>query len=143
MKENLLVSSCLLGNNCKYNGKNNLNNEVIRLKEKYHLIAICPETLGGLISPRVPSEIRDGKVYSKDNIDVTTMFFMGAEKTLLIAKKYNCTKAVLKERSPSCGVHFIYDGSFGGKCINGLGITAKVLQDNGIEIFSEFDLDKL
>ena len=100
----ILVSACLLGENCKYNGGNNKNEDVIKLGEKHTLIPICPETFSGLPSPRLPSEIKDGKVYSKNGEDLTDFFFDGAEKSLYIAEETGCQIAVLKERSPSCGL---------------------------------------
>lgn len=119
--EKILVSACLLGVNCKYNGKNNENENVKKLAEEYELIPICPEQLGGLPTPRVPSEIveidgisnnKERKVINKEGIDVTETFIKGAEETLKIAKLYNIKKAILKSKSPSCGNRKVYDGSF-------------------------------
>lgn len=143
MKEIILVSSCLLGNNCKYNGGNNYSEDVVKLKEKYNVIPICPETFGGLKVPRLPSEIKGDRVVSKIGKDVTKEFLDGAQKALYIAKSYNCKKAILKDKSPSCGVNYIYDGSFENKIIDGKGITAKLFIENGIAIYSEKELKKL
>ena len=139
----ILVSACLLGENCKYNGGNNKNENVIRLAEHFELIPICPECFGGLPIPRVPSEIRDGRVYTKNGEDVTAQFLDGAEQTLYIARENNCPAAVLKERSPSCGFGKIYDGTFSGTLTDGNGITAGLLSDNEIQIFGECNVNKI
>lgn len=143
MKTRILVSACLLGENCKYSGGNNKNDKVIALGEKFELIPICPECFGGLPIPRVPSEIRDGCVYSKDGIDLTAQFRYGAEQSLYIAREKNCPAAVLKERSPSCGFGEIYDGTFSGTLVKGNGITAELLSENDIAVFGESRVDKL
>ena len=138
--EIILVSACLLGINCKYNGKNNKNDKVLDyIKDKY-VIPICPEVFSGLTTPRTPSEIKEGKVINKDKIDVTKYFETGALKTLKIAKTLNIKKAILKQKSPSCGCGKIYDGTFSGNIINGDGITTKILKENNIEVISEEDL---
>lgn len=143
MKTKIIVSACLLGENCKYNGGNNKNEEVIALGDDYELIPVCPECFGGLPIPRVPSEIRDGKAYSKDGKDLTEAFLSGAEQTLYIAKEVNAPCAVLKENSPSCGFGKIYDGTFSGNKIQGNGITAQLLYDNEIQIFGESEIRRL
>lgn len=139
----ILVSACLLGENCKYNGKNNKNEAVINLGKKHTLIPVCPEAFAGLPTPRVPSEIKDGRVFSKDGADLTDAFQDGAEKTLYIAEESGCRAAVLKERSPSCGFGKIYDGSFTSALIDGNGITAELLFKNGITVIGESNLRKL
>lgn len=139
----ILVSACLLGENCKYNGGNNKNEDVIKLGEKHTLIPICPETFSGLPSPRMPSEIKDGKVYSKNGEDLTDFFFDGAEKSLYFAEETGCQIAVLKERSPSCGFGKIYDGTFTGNLTYGNGITAQMLYEHGIRIFGESKINNL
>ena len=141
--ESILISSCLLGNNTKYNGKNNYNPKVLKLKEKYNLIPICPEVLGGLLIPREPSEIIGDKVINKIGLDVTKNFNEGARLSLIEAEKYNIKYAILKDGSPSCGVNYIYDGTFSGTKINGMGITAKLLSLNNITLLSEKDIEKL
>ena len=144
---NILVSGCLLGLNCKYSGNNNLVEEIRALKDKYNLIPVCPEQLGGLATPRDPAEIivvgEDIKVITKNGIDVTRGYAQGAIETLKLAKMFNCQVAILKQRSPSCGNGKIYDGTFSSKLINGDGITAKLLKENGIKISSEDELEKL
>lgn len=143
MKTKLIVSACLLGENCKYNGGNNKNDAVIALGEKFEIIPVCPECFGGLPIPRVPSEIRDGRVYSKNGEDLTEYFNKGADHTLYIAMESNVSAAVLKENSPSCGFGKIYDGSFSGNKVNGNGVAAQLLFDNGIQIFGESAIKKL
>ena len=138
----ILVSSCLLGENCKYNGGNNKNESVIKYLEGKEYIAVCPETFAGLKSPRLPAEIVGEKVLLKDGTDVTCEFLAGAEITAQIAEKYGATEAILKESSPSCGCNMIYDGTHSGKKISGMGITAKILSDMGISVKSEKDLEK-
>lgn len=143
MKTKIIVSACLLGENCKYNGGNNKCDDIIALAEKFEIIPVCPECFGGLPIPRVPSEIRDGRVYSKTGEDLTEAFLSGAEQTLYIAKEANAPCAVLKENSPSCGFGKIYDGTFSGNKIEGNGITAQLLYDNEIQIFGESQVKKL
>ena len=139
----ILVSACLLGENCKYSGGNNRDEKVIALGEKHTLIPVCPEVMGELEIPRPPCERRDGKVVSKDGRDVTAEFYDGAEKTLYVAEETGCQLAVLKERSPSCGFGKIYDGTFSGKVIDGNGVTAQLLYDSGITVIGETQIDKL
>lgn len=141
--EKLLISACILGTNCKYNGKNNYNPLVEKLKERYILIPICPEEMGGLSTPRNPSEILNDKVISSKGDDVTNNFFDGANKALDITKKENISNALLKEGSPSCGSNYIYDGTFTKTKINGMGITARLLKDNNIKIYNEDEIELL
>lgn len=141
--DNILVSSCLLGKNTKYNGSNNYISTIELLKMKYNIIEVCPEVLGGLLIPRSPAEIINNKVINKDGIDVTSNYIKGANKALNLALKYNCKIAVLKEKSPSCGVFKIYDGSFSKILIDGMGITTKLLKEKGIKVYSEFELEQL
>lgn len=143
MKTKIIVSACLLGENCKYNGGNNKCDDIIALAEKFEIIPVCPECFGGLPIPRVPSEIKDGRVYSKTGEDLTEAFLSGAEQTLYIAKEANAPCAVLKENSPSCGFGKIYDGTFSGNKINGNGITAQLLYDNEIQVFGESQVKRL
>lgn len=138
--EKYLVSACLCGVNCKYNGKNNLNEKCLDLLKKGRAVLVCPEQLGGLSTPRDPSEIIDGCVVTSAQIDVTRQFVNGAKETLYIAKNSNIKTAILKEGSPSCGVSTIYDGTFSGKKIDGSGITASLLKENGIKIISSEDI---
>lgn len=146
----ILVSACLIGINCKYNGYNNKNEKVIQyLKDKQFIIA-CPEQLGGMSTPRDPSEIIEldkddiikGQtiVISNKSLDVTNKFKQGAKETLKIANIYNCKEAILKDGSPSCGSSYIYDGTFSSKKIDGVGVTTALLINNGIKVISEKEL---
>ena len=135
-----IVSACLCGINCKYDGKNNLNKNLKERVMRGELLPVCPEVLGGLPIPRIPCEIRNGRVYTKDGRDVTKQFTDGARKTLEIAKAAGAKKAFFKQRSPSCGCGKIYNGNFTGKTIEGDGITAALLKQNGIEVLTEEDL---
>lgn len=137
-----LVSSCLAGINCRYDGKNNLNKKVLDLVEAGKAIPVCPEVLGGLDTPRDPSEIivdEEGnrRVVTEKGKDLTAEFKLGAEKTLKIAKIVEAKKAILQQRSPSCGSKKIYDGTFSGTLVNGRGLTAELLIAEGIEVLTE------
>jgi len=130
-----LISSCLIGLNTKYNGTNNLREEVVeRLKNEYILIPICPEQLGGLPTPRNPCEIKDGRVIDTTGRDFTDNFYKGAIEALKLAKFFGAQIAFLKSKSPSCGCGKIYDGSFSGKLVEGSGITAAIFMQNGIKV---------
>ena len=142
MKGRVLVSACLLGAPCRYDGASKPCADVIALKEEYELIPVCPEVLGGLQTPRLPSEIRDGHVIRSDGKDLTDAYRSGAEAALDAAKKNEVLFAVLKEKSPSCGVHFRYDGTFSGKLVPSPGVTASLLRENGIRTLSEDDVMK-
>ena len=135
-----LVSACLLGVNCKYDGSNNRNEKVISLLKDEILIPVCPEQLGGLSTPRVPSEIKGDRVYSIEGKDLTENFIKGAKETLRIAKLYGVKEAIFKDGSPSCGVNYIYDGTFKGVRIKGKGITTRLLEREGIKVISEKDI---
>lgn len=138
--EPVLVSACLLGVNCKYSGGNNLCPPVLALKEKYQLIPVCPEQLGGLPTPRVPSECLGDRVVNREGADVTTQFCQGAQEALRIGQIFGCSKAILKEKSPSCGHGTIYDGTFSGTKVPGEGMTARVLLEAGYSLYSEENL---
>ena len=132
-----MVSACLLGDNVKYDGNNNLNNRLIEFLKDYEVIKVCPEVLGGLSIPRSPSEIKNDKVINKEGIDVTKEFILGAKKTLELAKANDIKIAILKKNSPSCGSNAIYDGTFSHNLVSGDGITAKLLKENNIIVFDE------
>ena len=140
---NILVSACLLGLECRYDGKDCLNEKVKELKRYATLIPVCPEQMGGLSTPRVPSEIVGDRLLSKEGADVTENYDKGARMALEIAKLNDCKYAVLKQKSPSCGCGLIYDGTFSGKLIAGNGNTTKLLNENGIICFSDEDVDSL
>ncbi|MCM1131568.1 MAG: DUF523 domain-containing protein [Roseburia sp.] len=143
MKTKLLISACLCGKNTKYNGGNNLLSKLSELEEKFELYLICPEVMGGLTTPRDPSENRGNLVFSDKGKDVTEEFNLGAQKALAIALKNDIHLALLKEFSPSCGSHKIYDGTFSGIKIFGQGVAAKLLQEHNIKIFSEEQVNQL
>ena len=136
MKEKLLVSACLLGENCKYSGGNNYTPAVEALKEKFDVISVCPEQMGGLPTPRIPAERVGEKVLTREGTDVTAEYRKGAEDALAIAKANGVKFAVLQERSPSCGSECVYDGTFSGKLIPGQGVTAQLLEEHGIKVYS-------
>ena len=138
--EKIIVSACLLGVSCRYDGKSVPCDKVIALMNKYVLIPVCAEILGGLTTPRSPSEIIGDKVINRDGIDVTENYMRGAEEVLRLCKLYGAKKAILKEKSPSCGVNLIYDGTFLSTLKEGKGICASLLSKNGIEVLSEEDL---
>lgn len=149
----ILVSACLIGVNCKYNGGNNFNNEILQRFKEVGIIPVCPEQLGGLSTPRTPAEIYNGdgkdvlegvaSVITKDGKDVTEEFIKGARETLRIAQSQGVTNAILKARSPSCGKGKIYDGAFSGTLKQGDGVTTALLKIKGINVFSENDFHKM
>lgn len=135
-KERILVSACLLGVNCKYDGGNNGSKEIDEFLKDYEVIPICPEIMGGLPTPRVASQRVGDKVLTKDGRDVTEQYVKGAKESLFLAKKYDVKKALLKLRSPSCGYGQIYYGTFSNNLTDGNGVTAELLKKNGIEIIT-------
>lgn len=136
----ILVSSCLLGKNCKYNGGNNLNQGVLDFIEGHEVIGVCPEQLGGLSTPRLPAEIVAGLVTNKEGVSVDNEFRKGAQEALAVALENKVDLAILQSRSPSCGVKEIYDGSFSGKKIKGQGVFAKLLSARGIKVLDAEDV---
>lgn len=149
----IVVSACLCGINCKYNGGNNLNEKVLKLLKEGKAVAVCPEQLGGCATPRDPREIIKGngkdviegkaKVKSKKGEDSTEKFLNGAYEALKIAKMVQANVAILKSKSPSCGRDYIYDGTFSGNLIEGNGVTAELFEQNNIRILTEKEVDKL
>jgi uncharacterized protein YbbK (DUF523 family) len=145
----IIVSACLAGINCKYNGKSNLNKEIAQMVTNGEAIPVCPEQLGGCTTPRPASEINggtgadvlDGKCRVKriTGEDITDELIRGAQETLKLAELVNAKKAVLKSKSPSCGCGMVYDGTFSGKLIEGNGVTSELLLRNGIEVKTELD----
>lgn len=142
-KENILISACLLGTPCRYDGKENTLEVLSKLKETFHFLPVCPEVLGGLSTPRPAAEIVNGRVINQLGEDISSFFQKGAELTLKIAKEKNIKFAILKAKSPSCGFGLIYDGSFSKTLILGNGLTAELLSKNGFQIFTEIDFDNL
>lgn len=137
----ILVSACLLGEPCRYDGSSVPCEAVAVLAERRMLVPVCPEVLGGLPTPRTPSEIQaDGRVVDAEGVDRTAAFEAGAHEALRIAQASGCAQAILKENSPSCGVRRIYDGTFFGIRVPGQGKTAALLAAHGIEVLSDSDL---
>ena len=137
----ILVSACLLGTPCRYDGKSKPNEHVIKLKRWFNLIPVCPEVAGGLHTPRVAAERVDDRVVTKDGKDVTTEYQKGANVALELAKKHGCAVAVLKEKSPSCGKGKIYDGTHSKTLTEGNGTAAELLMQNGIRVLGESEVD--
>lgn len=136
----ILVSACLLGKNCKYNGGNNLNQSVLGFIEGHEVIGVCPEQLGGLSTPRLPAEMVEGIVTNKEGISVDAEFRKGAQTALAAALEKKVDLAILQSRSPSCGVKEIYDGSFSGKKVKGQGVFARLLTKYGIKVLDAEDI---
>ncbi len=143
----ILVSGCLIGMKCNYKGKANLREWVLNLKDNYTLVPVCPEQLGGLPTPRLPVEIQEGDGYeiwegSSNQIltsnggSVVHQLISGAKETIKIARILGIKVAVLKDKSPSCGVFSIYDGSFSGELKRGVGVATAALRSNNVEVFS-------
>ena len=141
--EKILISACLVGDNVKYNGGNNQNPLIEKLLEKYELVPFCPEVEGGLPIPRFPCERKGESVINSNNEDVTDDFVNGADLAYNICLFLKIKIAILKERSPSCGVHEIYDGSFSHKVISGMGVTSELLKRKGIVIYNEDEIPLL
>ena len=142
---NILVSRCMLGEPCRYDGRSVPVPELAKLRQAGHvLIPVCPEVLGGLPTPRSPAERQpDGRVVNRAGEDVTAAYLEGAGRTLALALEAGCTLAVLKAKSPSCGCHEIYDGSFTGRLVPGQGVAARLLEESGVRVVDETELDFL
>lgn len=145
MKEPLLISACLLGVACRYDGRSKpLDRAVLRaLMDRWQLVPVCPEQLGGLASPRDPSERRGDAVVSRSGADVTDQYRRGARQACYLADLFGCKTALLKERSPSCGSGAVYDGSFTGCLIPGDGVAAAALKAQGVRVYGESQLEHL
>ncbi|MBR4540345.1 MAG: DUF523 domain-containing protein [Clostridia bacterium] len=133
----IMVSACLLGLCCRYDGKSKSNDRVLALAEKHELIPVCPEQLGGLPTPRPPAEIQEGRVINCLGQDVTAQYEKGAAEALRLYDLLHCDCALLKARSPSCGAEQVYDGTFSGTLIPGQGIAAQMLSRYQITVLSE------
>lgn len=140
---NILVSACLMGVECRYNGKGVLEPKLKELMKDHHLIPVCPEIMGGLATPRTPAERRLGRVITKEGEDVTDAYEKGAGEVLRLARLYACRAAVLKERSPSCGRGRIYDGTFTGTLTEGDGVCGECLEAHGIKVYGESQIHHL
>ena len=143
MKKPLLISACLLGLGCRYDGKEINKIDITPLLDKYELIPICPEIYGGLPTPRIPSERVGQRVVMRDGRDVTAEFTRGGEAACRLAEMTGARKALLKEKSPSCGSGKIYDGSFSGTLTEGLGVAAEMLISAGIAVYGESEISRL
>ena len=139
----VLVSACLLGAACWYDGKALPMPGLEALLAVCEPIPVCPEQLGGLPTPRAPSERRASAVVNREGADVTAAFARGAEQALLLARVCGARHALLKARSPSCGSREIYDGSFTGRTVPGRGVTCEALEGAGIAVYDETELEEL
>lgn len=139
----ILVSACLLGAACKYSGGDNLCPQVALLAAIHPLVPACPEQLGGLPTPRTPAERLEDRVIARDGRDVTEAYIRGAQEALKLARLFGCDTAILKARSPSCGAQGIYDGTFTGTVIPGMGVAAQLLRDAGLRVLTEEELEQL
>ena len=140
--EKILVSACLLGDKVRYDGRGNYHPNIKYILENFDVIPFCPEVEGGLPTPRIPSEITNDEVINKEGRNVTRQFSLGAEKALTVVKYFNIKTAILKENSPSCGVHNIYNGKFQNKLIEGQGITTRALIEHGVRVISENEIEQ-
>lgn len=140
---NVLVSACLMGFRCRYDGGAQRLSCLDALRERHVLIPVCPEVMGGLPTPREPSEIRDGRVMSRDGRDVTQAFLCGAQEAVRLAQACGCECALLKERSPSCGLGKVYDGTFTGTLTEGDGVCARLLTERGVRVIGETGVEEL
>lgn len=136
----ILVSACLLGCSCRYDGGSSPSAAVLALKDRHELVPACPEQLGGLSTPRPPCEIRDGRVLTRDGQDCTAAFRRGAAEAMRLYRLLGCQRAILKSRSPSCGIGPVYDGSFSGRLAPGAGFFARLLAEAGQPALSEEEL---
>ncbi len=139
----LLISACLLGCRCRYDGASKPHPLAVALAERHELVPVCPEQLGGLATPRPPAERRGEAVVTAAELDVTEQYRRGAEEALALCRFFGCKAAVLKERSPSCGHGQIYDGSFTGTLTAGDGVTAELLAARGIPVYGESQIPEL
>ncbi len=139
----IMVSACLLGENCKYNGGNNLNPELLHLLSGHEVVPVCPEVLGGLPTPRAPAEIVNGVVINREGVSVDDAFRLGAKKAIEMARQEKPDLIILQSRSPSCGVKEIYDGTFSGKLVPGHGIFAEMALQAGFRVVDAEDAPEI
>lgn len=142
-KEKLLVSACLLGIPCRYDGKSKEYSGIEKIKEKYEIVPVCPEMMGGLPVPRAAGEIKDRRVLTREGESLSFAYATGARAALSLASRRGCTKALLKEKSPSCGSGKVYDGSFSRTLTDGDGVTAALLKKYGIKVYGESNIEEL
>lgn len=134
-----LCSACLMGIPCRYDGKHKANHKIIALSKNEPLVPVCPEQLGGLLTPREPAEQKGGTVITQSGKDVTEHFTKGATQVLAIAKALGIKEAILKQKSPSCGCGKVYDGTFSNTLIDGDGVTTALLKQRGITVVPDHD----
>ena len=139
MKVEYVVSACLAGCKCRYDGKDNLCPKVKQLVDEGRAVTVCPEVMGGMTTPIIPSERKEGKVINSNGDDNTAYFVRGVEKSIEVVKEHNIKKAILKAKSPSCGNKYIYDGTFSKTLVEGKGMLAEKLTELGLEIYDEGD----
>lgn len=142
-KPKLLISECLCGSSCRYDGKDNLIKQLPLLQDTFDLVPVCPEVLGGLSTPRDPAERQGERICTANGIDVTKEFLTGAQNTLELAFQNGCNQALMKAKSPSCGYKRIYDGTFSKTLRDGHGCTVEVLLKNNIKVYTEDEIDLL
>jgi len=138
----ILVSACLVGDNCKYNGGNNLNERLVEFLEAHEVVKVCPEVMGGLATPRAPAEIQQGQVVNTEGRNVTKEFEAGALRAFEIVERQKPDLIILQSRSPSCGIKQIYDGTFSGRKIEGQGIFAALCIKAGCKVLDIEDFDE-
>ena len=138
---NLLVSACLLGTACRYNGTGCADERVLKLARFHSLIPVCPEQLGGLPTPRPACEWQQGRIKTRQGEDCTHAFLRGAQEALRLYHLLGCEAAILKARSPSCGKGIIYDGTFTGTLVSGNGLLAQMMLDEGIPVYTEDEVE--
>ena len=139
----ILISACLLGCRCRYDGASKPLDRAAELAERHTLVPVCPEQLGGLATPRPPAERQGDRVVTREGADVTAQYRRGAEEALRLCRLFDCQAAVLKERSPPCGCGAVYDGTFTGTLTAGDGVTAELLRAAGVPVYGESRLDEL
>ena len=139
----LLISACLLGCRCRYDGASKPQPWLAALAERHELVPVCPEQMGGLATPRPPAERQGDRVVTKEGADVTAQYRRGAEEALRLCRLFHCQAALLKERSPSCGCGSVYDGTFTGVLTAGDGVTAELLRAEGVPVYGESRAEEL
>ena len=139
----LLISACLLGCRCRYDGASKPQPWLAALAERHELVPVCPEQMGGLATPRPPAERQGDRVVTKEGADVTAQYRRGAEEALRLCRLFDCQAALLKERSPSCGCGSVYDGTFTGVLTAGDGVTAELLRAEGVPVYGESRAEEL
>lgn len=139
----ILVSACLLGRDCKYNGGNNYSSQVAAFLEGKEILPVCPEVMAGLGIPRTPIEIVDGELKNRLGVSVDAPLREAVEQVTDMVRSQGIAMAILKARSPTCGVHQVYDGTFSGQLVNGAGALAQALLDAGCQVLDEEDVRQI